>query len=151
MAESGTTQMLSMRMAAENPASIASPKPFTTDCTSIMPMDTMDCCRMDGTAIRSIFWKYRSSKRGALTSPQSFRSRRISTKKDKIAEIPCAITVAMATPATASSSTRTMKRSRPTFKREEKIRKYSGIRDLPSALKVALRTLYINKKGSPRK
>ena len=47
----GTTQMDSMRLPAEYPASAAEPNPLTTDCTSSIPMETMDCCRMDGTAI----------------------------------------------------------------------------------------------------
>lgn len=54
MAAMGTTQMLSMRMAAEYPASISEPKLFTTDCTSIMPMETVDCCRMEGRAMRAM-------------------------------------------------------------------------------------------------
>ena len=39
---------------AEYPARACVPKGFTTACTIIMPMDTVDCCKTDGTAIRSI-------------------------------------------------------------------------------------------------
>ena len=54
MAAMGTTQILSTRIPAENPASISVPKLLTTDWTSIIPMDTVDCWRMDGSAIRVI-------------------------------------------------------------------------------------------------
>ena len=50
----GTMQMDSTRIAAENPANASEPKLFTTDCTSIMPMETVDCCKMEGRAIRVI-------------------------------------------------------------------------------------------------
>ena len=50
-ADIGTTQMLSTRDPAEYPASISTPKLFTTDCTSIIPIDTVDCWRIDGSAI----------------------------------------------------------------------------------------------------
>ena len=46
----GTMHRDSMRLPAEYPASAGEPKLLTTDCTSSMPMDTMDCCKMDGTA-----------------------------------------------------------------------------------------------------
>ena len=51
MAAIGTTHMDSTRIPAENPARAWGPKPFTTDCTSIMPMEMMDCWRMEGRAI----------------------------------------------------------------------------------------------------
>ena len=54
MAAIGTMQSDSMRMAAEKPASTCVPKRLTTDCTSIMPMETVDCCRMDGSAMRAM-------------------------------------------------------------------------------------------------
>ena len=50
----GTMQMDSILVPAEYPASTEEPKPFTTDCTSSMPMDTMDCCTMEGIAIRTM-------------------------------------------------------------------------------------------------
>ena len=46
--------MDSTRIAAENPANASEPKLFITDCTSIMPMETVDCCKMEGRAIRVI-------------------------------------------------------------------------------------------------
>ncbi len=36
------------------PASACVPKGFTTACTIIIPMDTVDCCKTDGTAMRSM-------------------------------------------------------------------------------------------------
>ena len=39
---------------AEYPASACVPKGFTTACTIIIPMDTVDCCKIDGTARRSM-------------------------------------------------------------------------------------------------
>ena len=50
----GTTQMDSTRMAAEKPARASVPKPFTTDWTSIIPIDTVDCCKIDGKATFAI-------------------------------------------------------------------------------------------------
>ena len=48
----GTMQRLSTRIPAEKPASIWGPKLLTTDCTSIIPMETVDCWKMDGRATR---------------------------------------------------------------------------------------------------
>ena len=44
----------STRIVAAYPASACVPKGFTTACTIIMPMDTVDCCKTDGTAMRSM-------------------------------------------------------------------------------------------------
>ena len=71
--------------------------------------------------------------------------------KERQADSPCAISVAQAAPAMPMSRTATMKRSRATFSRDEKTRKYSGMRERPSALKVDERMLYMNRNGRPRK
>ncbi len=75
----------------------------------------------------------------------------ISTEKDMTAEIPCAITVAMATPATPMFRTITMYKSKITFSSDEKIKRYKGIFDFPSALNTDDKILYINKNGNPIK
>ena len=61
------------------------------------------------------------------------------------------MSVAHATPATPIFSVSTRYRSSPTFSTEEKINRYSGTLERPSALNMAESTLYINKKGRPRK
>ncbi len=119
----GTTQMLSIRIAAEKPASIFGPKLFTTDCTSIMPMETVDCCKIEGSAIRDMsfsssqlktfgFGFFPSFVRFPVDSPASSGASspvlssvyldkvRRNRKRETTAEIPCAIRVAQATPAT---------------------------------------------------
>ena len=150
MADIGTTQMDSIRMAAEKPASASEPKPLTTDCTSIIPMDTVDCWRIDGIAIRVISDSSIVSNSVFCFPSRSFRFL-IRTAKERTAEIPCAIKVAQATPATPISIFVTMIISRTTLNTEENIRKYSGILDFPSALNIAESTLYIKRKGSPKK
>ena len=45
MEDIGTQQSDSIRIAAEKPARIWVPKPFTTDWTSIWPIETVDCCK----------------------------------------------------------------------------------------------------------
>ena len=146
----GTMQSASMRMAAEKPASASEPKLLTTDCTSIMPIETVDCCRMDGSEIFAMGSSSRRSNAGAR--PGASRPNcPSSAKKDSTAEIPCAISVAHATPATPISNCVTSTQSSATLNTEEKIRKYSGMRDLPSALNMADSTLYMNSSGRPRK
>ena len=63
----GTTHMASILIAAENPARASEPKLFTTDCTSIIPMDTVDCCKIDGRDIFAIGTSSPKSKGFALT------------------------------------------------------------------------------------
>jgi len=146
----GTMQMDSTRIAAENPASASEPKLFTTDCTSIIPMETVDCWRIEGRAIRVI-----PSSSERLNTPGfsqgKRRSSHSSTPKESTAEIPCAISVAHAAPATPISKRVTKTISSATLNTEEKIRKYKGILDFPRALNMDENTLYRNKKGSPRK
>ena len=50
-----TVAMFSILIPAEYPARTSLPKLFTTLCTSIMPMDTVDCCSMEGIANVTIF------------------------------------------------------------------------------------------------
>ena len=68
------------------------------------------------------------------SSPFRFLRR---TPKERTADIPWAISVAQATPATPISIFVTMIMSRITLNMEEKIRKYRGILDFPSALNIA--------------
>ena len=68
-----------------------------------------------------------------------------------MAEIPWAMSVAQATPATPRCQCVTRIQSSQTLKTDEKIRKYRGTRDLPRALNMADRTEYMKRKGSPRK
>jgi len=65
--------------------------------------------------------------------------------------MPCAISVAHATPVTPMFAFVTSTMSSTTLNTEEKIRKYKGIRDFPSALNMEENTLYKNKNGSPAK
>ncbi len=115
-----------------------------------MPMDTMDCWRMEGRAIRVM--SHISPKEKRLVGPQLkfFRTRR-NTTKDRRAESPWAIRVAQAAPATPRPNRPTITRSRAMLNSEEKIRKQRGILDFPSALNIEEITLYINRKGSPKK
>ena len=150
MADMGTMQIDSTRIPAEKPARAWGPKLFTTDCTSIMPMEMMDCCRMEGSAIFVISESSFLSKRAVF--PQSrFRSTYRNTRKDSTAEMPWAIKVAQATPATPIWKYFTKMKSSPMLKREENIRKHKGILDFPRALNMEETTLYMNRKGSPRK
>lgn len=41
--------------------------------------------------------------------------------------------------------------SRTTFRMDENMRRYRGVLESPMALNMAARTLYINRKGIPRK
>ena len=118
MPDMGTTQMLSIRIAAENPASAADPKLLTTDCTSIIPIETVDCCRMEGMAMRVMETSSFPSKtewlsENAVIAPTLQEESSMeetgddiffrifsSTSMDRTAEIPCAISVAHATPET---------------------------------------------------
>ena len=67
------------------------------------------------------------------------------------AETPWATTVAIATPSTPMPNTVTDRMSSPTLSTEEKISRYRGVLESPMALKMAASTLYINRKGIPRK
>ena len=93
MAAMGTMHSDSMRAAAEKPARICVPKPLTTDCTSIMPMETVDCCRMDGRATRVMA---RSSPKRNRPFERSGmrRSSSRNTPNDSTADRPCARNVA---------------------------------------------------------
>ena len=147
----GTTQMLSTRIPAENPASISAPKLLTTDWTSIIPIDTVDCCRMEGRAILAMPVNSPWSNRPAPPSPSYRLISCKKSRKEKAAEIPWAIKVAQATPATPIPSSRTRTTSRTMLKTEEKISRYRGILDFPRALNIEERILYMNKKGRPKK
>src|SRR5574344_2874671 len=142
--------MDSIRMAAEKPASVSEPNPFMTDCTSIIPMETVDCCRMEGSAIRDM-GSSSSFEKACSLLPPIFLSCVCRTAKDKRAENPCAISVAHATPAIPICKVVTEIQSRRIFNRDEKTKKARGILDLPSALKRDDRTLYIKRNGWPRK
>ena len=146
----GTQQMDSMRIAAEYPASASEPKPLTTACTSIMPMDTVDCCKMDGSAI--IAMRRASPPLNSPVLPQlRLRSSRRNTANDSTADSPCAMSVAHAAPATPQPYRRTNTRSSTTLRMDEKMRKYSGMRDFPSALNMDETMLYMNRNGRPMK
>ena len=71
--------------------------------------------------------------------------------KDIRADTPWAMTVAMATPSTPIPSHVTDIMSRTTFRMDENMRRYRGVLESPMALNMAARTLYINRKGIPRK
>ena len=112
-------------------------------------MDTVDCWRTDGTAIRSI-------ERNSLPSNQAkwLLYRRIRLKKIKsenTPEIPCAMRVARAAPNTPRPSPATIQRSINIFKTEENIKRPNGIFDSPMELNIVERILYINRKGNPTK
>ena len=68
-----------------------------------------------------------------------------------LTEIPWAITVAMATPSTPIPMEVTEMISSTTFSREEKISRNRGVLESPMALNTDASTLYINRKGIPRK
>ena len=71
--------------------------------------------------------------------------------KEMQAESAWAISVAHAAPAIPQPKTATMTRSRITLRSDEKISRYRGIFDFPSALKTDESTLYMKRKGRPRK
>ena len=150
IATMGTIQIDSIRIPAEKPASASAPKLFTTDCTSIIPIDTVDCCKMDG---RAIFVMGSSSSFAKMPSafPSIVWSSFKRMVKEPTTDTPCAIRVAQATPATSRWKFATKIQSRTMLNTEEKIRKYNGIRDFPSALNMEDSTLYINRNGRPRK
>ena len=90
-------------------------------------MLTIDCCMIEGTAIRTPLENMAESNFSTLPSVSYCFRIRIRIPKEITEEMPCAITVAMATPATPSFHTATIHRSSTTFKTEEKIRSISGI------------------------
>ena len=116
-----------------------------------MPIDTVDCCKMDGRAICAMLENsiVENQPQDSLEGQWdiSFKNKR----NAKIAEIPCAIRVAQATPATPICRFFTIKISNKILKIEEKINKNNGILDRPKALNIADRILYMNKNGNPRK
>ena len=115
-----------------------------------MPMETVDCCKIDGRAIFVIAMS--SARLNAFVCPHcSFFSSFKNTAKDSTAEIPCAISVAHATPVTPIWKFLTRTKSSATLNTDEKIRKYRGILDFPRALNMDEITLYINRNGSPIK
>ena len=57
----------------------------------------------------------------------------------------------MATPSTPIPSQVTDMISRTTFSRDENMSRYKGVLESPMALNMAASTLYMNRKGSPRK
>ena len=134
---------------AEYPASACVPNGFTTACTIIMPIDTVDCWRTEGTAIRSM-------ERSSCLSNHSKRLlyRRILLKKIKsenTADIPCAIRVARAAPNTPRSRPATIQRSINIFNTEENIKSPNGILDSPIDVNIVESMLYINRNGNPTK
>ena len=75
----------------------------------------------------------------------------IRTMSERIADRPWAMSVAQAAPFTPIPSDMTQKRSRTTFRIDEKMRKARGTVDFPSALNIDDRTLYMKRNGRPRK
>ena len=150
IAAMGTMQIDSIRIPAENPANASAPKLFTTDWTSIIPIETVDCWRMEGSAI---FAMGRSSSLAKIPSegPSSLFNSAKRTTKEPTTETPWAISVAHATPATSKEKSATKIQSSTMLNTEEKIRKYKGILDFPRALNMEDNTLYIKRKGNPRK
>ena len=64
--------------------------------------------------------------------------------------MPCARKVAHATPATPISKAMTKSKSRAIFPKEEPMRKYRGVRESPSAVKMPVPTLYKNRNRNPK-
>ena len=139
----------STRIVAAYPASACVPKGFTTACTIIMPMDTVDCCKTDGTAMRSM--EYSSCRSNLLKGLLYCRIRCRKIKNENTAEMPCAINVASAAPNTPKPSPATIQRSIKIFRMEEKISNPSGILDSPMEVNMVERMLYMNKNGKPTK
>ena len=139
----------STRIVAAYPASACVPKGFTTACTIIMPMDTVDCCKTDGTAMRSM--EYSSCRSNLLKGLLYCRIRCRKIKNENTAERPCAINVARAAPNTPKPSPATIQRSIKIFRMEEKISRPSGILDSPMEVNMVERMLYMNKNGKPTK
>lgn len=99
----------STRIVAAYPASACVPKGFTTACTIIIPIDTVDCCKTDGTAMRSV--EYSSCRSNLLKELLYCRIRDRKIKNENTAEIPCAIKVARAAPNTPRPRPATIQRS----------------------------------------
>ena len=85
-------------------------------------METVDCCRMDGRAMRVMSESSVRSNR-PVRAPSSFPSARRNTKNESTAEIPCAISVAQATPATPIWNLVTRITSSTTLNTDENMRK----------------------------
>ena len=134
---------------AAYPASACVPKGFTTACTIIIPMDTVDCCKTDGTAMRSM--EYSSCRSNLLKGLLYCCIRAKKIKNENTAEIPCAIRVAIAAPNTPRPSPATIQRSIKIFRMDEKISSPSGILDSPMEVNMVERMLYINRNGKPTK
>ena len=127
----------------------AEPKPLTKVWMNMLPTEMKLCCRMLGTATTTILRSIMPEKRATLPSVGICRSRSTSTSKDSRLEAPWAMKVAQATPATPALKPMTNHRSRMMLPTEEKIRKISGVRESPMALKMPVHILYKNKKVTP--
>ena len=139
----------STRIVAAYPASACVPKGFTTACTIIIPIDTVDCCKTDGTAMRSMeYSSCRSNLRKELLYCR-IRDRKI--KNENTAEIPCAIKVARAAPNTPRPRPATIQRSIKIFRIDENISSPNGILDSPMEVNMVERMLYMNRNGKPTK
>ena len=139
----------STRIVAAYPASACVPKGLTTACTIIIPIDTVDCWRTDGTAIRSIERSSHLSNQTKALLYRRIRYRKINS--ENTAEIPWAIRVASAAPNTPSPRPATIQRSITIFRVDEKISSPSGIFDSPMDVNIVERILYMNKNGKPTK
>ena len=87
IADIGTTTILSILIAAEKPARTSEPKLFTTLCTSIIPIDTVDCWRIDGRAMSEIVFMRSADQSFSFFSSNSERVF-ISMENEITAEIP---------------------------------------------------------------
>ena len=139
----------STRIVAAYPASACVPKGFTTACTIIIPMDTVDCWRTEGTAIWSMECNSCLSNQSKRLLYRRIRLRK--RKSENTAEIPCAIRVARAAPNTPRPSPATIQRSIKIFKIDENTKSPSGIFDSPMEVNMLERMLYINRNGKPTK
>ena len=134
---------------AAYPASACVPKGFTTACTIIIPIDTVDCCKTDGTAMRSM--EYSPCRSNLLKELLYCRIRDRKIKNENTAEIPCAIKVARAAPNTPRPRPATIQRSIKIFRIDENISSPNGILDSPMEVNMVERMLYMNRNGKPTK
>ncbi len=112
------------------------------------PTDTKLCCKILGTAIADILPSIGNE--NFLYLPDFILLILLSiTTNAKIEDMPCAINVAHATPATFMSIGTTNTISKMIFPTDDAIRKYSGVLLSPRAVKTPVHMLYRNRKISP--
>ena len=130
----GCCTSCSRRPVAVYAATATVPKVLTTLCRAVVEMAIMLHCRASGIPSRTALFVIFQSKRMCSRSIRKYSFVFTAYVSEPSPARSCASIVASAAPKTPSPKTPTKRRSIPTFKRLEMIRKYSGVRESPSAL-----------------